>query len=760
MRRRHLLQFTGSTIAALTAESMFPAFAKQQSQALSSLSKSGTRKLALLVGINRYSGEGLRSLRGCLMDIDMQRELLLSRFGFNPADILMLTDDTPLKPTRNNIINAYEQHLIAQAKPDDVVVFHFSGHGSQVADPDPIESDGTLGTLVPIDRPSATNSDLDITGRTLFLLTQSLKTENVTTILDACHSGGTFRSHANATVRSIVSSAQSLTSSSAQSLTSSSTRLPAMSDAEVTYQTQRLKTIALSQKEFSILRHQGIAKGIALGSAYRNQYSADSNFGDFYAGAFSYLLTRSLWQAARNESIGNLFVDLARRTEDLADATQIVQTPVFDLKPGSQLDRAPAYLTESVSTGAEGVVKSIQGNRLELWLGGIPAHSLDAFEKGAVFNILNLENQPIAQVKQTGRSGLTATGQVLQGSNMRSGQLVPGQLIQEQVRGIPVDLTLTIGVQNGIQNGVQSSSAQNSTQNSVQNNKDDPTIKRIESEFTNYPRFKFVRLNQEDNVAVDAVLQSQDVLIWQLKTGADRLLKEGDLSTLRASLQSLLAAKVLRSLANGESARLAVTTEIRHADRQTLITTTRSRSDTTRSAAHTKTPLPTLPLKPGDAIEIQIQNNSDLPLYAAAIAIDSSANLILLYPQTPKPTPIAPRTTLTVPDRTNGPTYRLTLQPPAGSLELLTFTSTEPLGDILRGLKQLTPTRNGPRSPAQSPMMPSGTEALAIVGYLLGTLDRSPKSQHSTHQDTQSQGTAVIDNSQFALLSTLIQVTD
>ena len=114
MRRRHLLQFAGSTIAALTAESMFPAFGTQRNQALASLAKPGTRKLALLVGINRYSGEGLRSLRGCLMDIEMQRELLISRFGFNPADILMLTDDTSLKPTRSNIINAYEQHLIAQ----------------------------------------------------------------------------------------------------------------------------------------------------------------------------------------------------------------------------------------------------------------------------------------------------------------------------------------------------------------------------------------------------------------------------------------------------------------------------------------------------------------------------------------------------------------------------------------------------------------------------------------------------------------------
>ena len=747
MRRRHLLQFAGSTIAALTAESMFPAFANQRNQALASLAKPGTRKLALLVGINRYSGEGLRSLRGCLMDIEMQRELLISRFGFNSADILMLTDDTALKPTRSNIINAYEQHLIAQAKPDDVVVFHFSGHGSQVTDPDPIEPDGTLGTLVPIDRPSATNSDLDITGRTIFLLTQSLKTENVTTILDACHSGGTFRSHTNATVRSIVSSVQR----------SSSNRLPAMSEAEATYQTQRLKTIALSQKEFLNLRRQGVAKGIALGSAYRNQYSADSNFGDFYAGAFSYLLTRSLWQAARNESIGSLFIDLARRTEDLADATQIVQTPVFDLKPGSQLDSAPAYLTESVNPGAEGVVKSIQGNRLELWLGGIPAHSLNAFEKGAVFNILNAENQPIAQVKQTGRSGLTATGQVLKASNQRSVPLVPGQLIQEQVRGIPVDLTLTIGVQN-----------------SAQNDKDDPTLQRIESEFANYPRFKFVRLNQGNNVAVDAVLQSKDALVWQLKTGADRPLREGDLSTLRASLQSLLAAKVLRSLANGESARLAVTTEIRHADRQTLITTTRSRSDTDRSnnrrsnnsrstaRANPQISATSSSLKPGDAIEIQIQNNSDLPLYAAAIAIDSSANLIVLHPiPTTKPIPIPPRSTLTVPDRTHGPTYRLTLQPPAGSLELLTFTSTEPLGDILRGLKQLTPTRGqSSRSPVRSPIMPSGSEALTIVGNLLGTLDRGPKSQRSTDPGTQSQGTAVIDNSQFALLSTLIQVTD
>ncbi len=700
MRRRHLLQFTGSCVATLAVQSVLPT--------LAALSKPGTRKLALLVGINQYNGEGLRSLRGCLMDVEMQRELLISRFGFNPADILMLTDETLTKPTRDNILAAYEQHLIAQAKPNDVVLFHFSGHGSEVADPDPITEDGIVGTLVPIDRPNLNDNSLDITGRSLFLLTQSLQTQNVTTILDACHSGGAFRSSLplNSRLRAI----------------SARTRAPQMGDRETDYQAQLLKKLSLSRADFLARRRQGIAKGVALGSAHRNQFSADSNFGDFYAGAFSYLLTRSLWQAARNESLGNLFTDLARSTEDLADTNQIVQTPVFDVQPGSQFDRAPAYLTPSLNTSAEGVVKAIDGDRLELWLGGIPAHSLEAFEKGAIFNILNREHQPIAQVRQTGRSGLTATGQLLkQSSQLLPGQLSQGQLIQEQVRGVPVDLTLTIGV-------LPSS------------------IDRVQSSFTNYPRFKFVALTAETTSAIDGVIESKEDTDWQLKIGPDRILKTGDLNALRPTLQSLLAGKVLRSLANGESARLPIVTAIRHAENKTLVAQTQSRSARTSLRSTSRSTSPTSTLKPGDTIEIHIQNNSPKPLYAAAVAIDSSANLIVLYPlTTAKAAPIAPNQSLTIPDRASGATYKLTLQPPAGSLEILTFTSTEPLGDILRGLKQLQPTRG-------IPLTPTGRDALTLVGNLLGTIDPQLQQNRS--------GNASIDNSQFALLSTLLQVTD
>ena len=43
---------------------------------------------------------------------------------------------TDKQATRQGILTTFEEHLIKQAKPGDVVVFHFSGHGSQVEDRD------------------------------------------------------------------------------------------------------------------------------------------------------------------------------------------------------------------------------------------------------------------------------------------------------------------------------------------------------------------------------------------------------------------------------------------------------------------------------------------------------------------------------------------------------------------------------------------------------------------------------------------------
>ena len=137
IKRRQFLQFASSTLATLGL-SQFNIIQKSHRYARV-LAQETNRKLALLVGINNYPFGN--TLAGCLTDVDLQKHLLVHRFGFNESDILTLTDNTPEKPTRQNILMAFEEHLIKQAKPGDVVVFHFSGHGSQVADPQCIYKD-------------------------------------------------------------------------------------------------------------------------------------------------------------------------------------------------------------------------------------------------------------------------------------------------------------------------------------------------------------------------------------------------------------------------------------------------------------------------------------------------------------------------------------------------------------------------------------------------------------------------------------------
>ena len=158
------------------------------------------RKLALLIGIDKYPDQsippselGSRKLLGAATDVALQRELLIHRFGFLPADIVCLTNE---QATREGIYDAFVNHLQQRATADDVVVFHFSGYGSQVRIKktrgdvtESIEGDeATLRSLVPFDGSIPTgNSPIlnDILEIELKALLDQLETKNVTTVLDA-----------------------------------------------------------------------------------------------------------------------------------------------------------------------------------------------------------------------------------------------------------------------------------------------------------------------------------------------------------------------------------------------------------------------------------------------------------------------------------------------------------------------------------------------------------------------------------------------
>lgn len=91
---------------------------------------------AVLVGVGEYPALGERfRLRGPANDVDMVARLLVSRFGFQPGDIVRLTEESggarpDLLPTRANILRELEA-LATRSRAGDRVFVLLAGHGSQ-----------------------------------------------------------------------------------------------------------------------------------------------------------------------------------------------------------------------------------------------------------------------------------------------------------------------------------------------------------------------------------------------------------------------------------------------------------------------------------------------------------------------------------------------------------------------------------------------------------------------------------------------------
>lgn len=150
-------------------------------------------KLALLVGINNYKyPDRVSPLAGSINDVEDMRQVLIGKFEFPPENILVLKD---AQATHAAIIEAIQTHLIAKAHPGDIVVFHYSGHGSEMPDVTHKKISGLDETIVPYDSRDPAGKVFDISGAELhgLLLQLTAKTTNVTFILDSCHSGTLVR---------------------------------------------------------------------------------------------------------------------------------------------------------------------------------------------------------------------------------------------------------------------------------------------------------------------------------------------------------------------------------------------------------------------------------------------------------------------------------------------------------------------------------------------------------------------------------------
>lgn len=170
------------------------------------------RKRALLIGINRYQAEQsserrsdrMTNLQGAVGDAEALAQVLRSFHGFDAADIRILRDQ---EATREAILRAIEEHLIAPAAPGDLGVFYFAGHGSFRPNPASQELDKRDETIVPADtdRGAPDLRDKELAIRFSKVLDKGAL---LVALFDSCHSGSIARWLPGATrVRSVLPSA-------------------------------------------------------------------------------------------------------------------------------------------------------------------------------------------------------------------------------------------------------------------------------------------------------------------------------------------------------------------------------------------------------------------------------------------------------------------------------------------------------------------------------------------------------------------------
>jgi metacaspase-1 len=144
------------------------------------------KKKACLIGINDYApvGPGGPDLRGCVNDVrDVAHTL--NALGIVPAVPASMRIVTDARATRAVILDGLKW-LITGVKKGDVLVFYYSGHGSQVADVGGEEIDMRDETICPHDYATAGMIKDDDFRALLAGLPAGV---NMDIILDSCHSG-------------------------------------------------------------------------------------------------------------------------------------------------------------------------------------------------------------------------------------------------------------------------------------------------------------------------------------------------------------------------------------------------------------------------------------------------------------------------------------------------------------------------------------------------------------------------------------------
>lgn len=737
--RRHFLQGAAGALGAIGLSHLsLQCRAHRYGQALAI---DTPRKVALLVGINDYPAR--ERLYGPVTDVELQKQLLIHRFDFDPSNVHCLTNQ---QATRQGILDAFDEYLIKQVNPGDVVVFHYSGHGGQVqeyermrslldaADRDCLDAScGTNTTLVPIDYSSRDDAVVDdIMGHTLLLLRALVPTENLTMVLDCCYAGGGKRG--NVIMRSRQTELE-VTSGDA----------PRITTLEDDYQQQLLSRLGWSVEQFIEAINSPVSNGFVVTSSRASQQSADYAFDGFTAGAFTYLLTQHLWQDSQPLSV--TIPAVASSTTSLSRYSQI---PEYDPQGVPRVAEAPIYHLSPVAPPAEAVLLDAVGSKADgpvpLWLGGLDPISLESFNRNAEFTQIDQAGNALGTIKLLSRNGLIATGEWVNRPAARGGT-AHSPLFQERQRGIPDVITLRVGLDDTL------SEAEKATAQGLLQSFDaiewtrvdlDPEVRPphvLLGRYTDSVNRRMAlsgvdRLPLVGSIGLFSATQ-EPLLLNSFGTPGETV--EAALSRrLKAPLTSLLMGRMLALMVNQNASQLKVSLALEHGSSRSGTTTRGSSDDAILIPQQTDQGIEIIPV--GDEVTIQVANNEPTDLHIGLLVIDAAGEVNVLFPpasDNANADIVRASRSLSLP--------RLRAAPPYGITQVLVMASAQPLQSALRTLRRIAPEVRGSASEAN---------AEEVMRDMFGALDSR---RGSTGRDRPS-GPRLIDAKAVAVLSLLFDV--
>ncbi|KAK0234519.1 caspase domain-containing protein [Armillaria nabsnona] len=154
---------------------------------------------ALVIGIDKYFSDRIRDLSGAVADANAVNEFLQETLGVPKGQIKILRNEEATRVTIETEIKDLGNN--PAFKKDDPILIFYAGHGAEVKAPSGWPSaNGKMQMLVPHDFTTSGSDDSErgqgvLDMRLSHLLTDlaAKKSDNITVILDCCHSGSGTR---------------------------------------------------------------------------------------------------------------------------------------------------------------------------------------------------------------------------------------------------------------------------------------------------------------------------------------------------------------------------------------------------------------------------------------------------------------------------------------------------------------------------------------------------------------------------------------